>query len=595
MTSHPFSKKIRKFLKHFKVNKKRRIVIPVLAFIILICALLTSYLVAYKGRVYPNISINGVRLGGKSLADSATVLTNNVQIPSSLNLTYLDSSFKITTGDLAFSFDATASAKQAYEYTRTGNFFSDLLNRIDLLFHPKSFGLITNLYNDKLTKILSVISGQISQDPTEPSIKLLNGIVFVDKGTPGKEVDQTALGTTIKNYLTLGKSSDIEIPVNSIDHTLNQTQADSFKARAEKYVGKNIQMKFEFNTFTFNDTDLIKLLDPKSGYNDAAVTVLVQKISSLVARDPQNPKFNFESGKVTVFQPALDGIRTDSDTFREKVVNSLNQLEFGTDKSVAFDIPVLRTAPEVTTGSVNDLGIKELIGRGASTYFHSIPSRVHNVVLAASRINGTLVKPGETFSFNDTLGDVSAFTGYQQAYIISGGKTILGDGGGVCQVSTTLFRAILNAGLPIVERAAHAYRVGYYEQDSPPGLDATVYGPSPDLEFTNDTANYILIEAVANPKNYSLAFELYGTSDGRVSSISRPVVSDIVPALPTVYQDDPTLPTGTLKQTDFSAAGATVKFNYTVKRAGETIYQKTFVSNYRPWAAVYLRGTGPAI
>jgi vancomycin resistance protein YoaR len=104
-----------------------------------------------------------------------------------------------------------------------------------------------------------------------------------------------------------------------------------------------------------------------------------------------------------------------------------------------------------------------------------------------------------------------------------------------------------------------------------------------------------LIEASASPKNYSLVFELYGTSDGRVANISKPVVSNVTPALPTVYQDDPTLPAGTFKQTDFSAAGATVKFNYNVKRAGETIYQKIFISNYRPWAAVYLRGTGPAI
>jgi vancomycin resistance protein YoaR len=270
-------------------------------------------------------------------------------------------------------------------------------------------------------------------------------------------------------------------------------------------------------------------------------------------------------------------------------------LENSNDKSESFDIPVNKTPPDITTDKVNNLGIKQLIGRGTSTFFHSIPGRVYNVVLASSRINGTLVKPGDTFSFNDTLGDVSAFTGYQQAYIISGGKTILGDGGGVCQVSTTLFRAILNAGLPVVERAAHAYRVGYYEQDSPPGLDATVYGPSPDLKFTNDTPGYILIEATANPKNYSLVFELYGTSDGRAATISKPVVTNVTPALPTVYQDDPTLPTGTLKQTDFSAAGATVTFNYFVKRGDEIIFQKTFVSNYRPWAAVYLRGTGPAI
>jgi len=228
-----------------------------------------------------------------------------------------------------------------------------------------------------------------------------------------------------------------------------------------------LQLKFEYNTYTLSDQDLIKLLDTGTGFDNEALDALISNFSSKVKRDPQNPKFVFDSGRVTVFQPALDGIRIDSENFKNQIVIALSQIENGTDMLVSLDIPVLITPPEISTESVNNLGIKELIGHGTSTYFHSIPGRIHNVVLAASRINGTLVKPGSTFSFNDTLGDVSQFTGYQQAYIISGGKTILGDGGGVCQVSTTLFRAILNAGLPVVERAAHAYRVGYYETGFP--------------------------------------------------------------------------------------------------------------------------------
>jgi vancomycin resistance protein YoaR len=356
-----------------------------------------------------------------------------------------------------------------------------------------------------------------------------------------------------------------------------------------------LQLKFEYNTYTLTDKDLIKILDFRTGFNRQSMDAIILDIASEVNHDPQNPKFIFENGRVTEFQPALDGIRIDNEGLKDKIINSLNQIENSNDKIIAFDIPIQKTPPEVTTDGINNLGIKELIGRGASTYFHSITSRVHNVVLAASRINGTLVKPGDTFSFNDTLGDVSQFTGYQQAYIISEGKTILGDGGGVCQVSTTLFRSVLNAGLPIIERQAHAYRVGYYEQDSPPGIDATVYGPSPDFKFKNDTPAYILIEAKADPKKYSLVFELYGTSDGRVSSISKPVVTNIVSPPEDLYQDDPALPAGTIKQIDYKAWGAKVTFNHKVERNGVTIFSKTFLSNYRPWQAVYLRGTGPAI
>jgi vancomycin resistance protein YoaR len=137
--------------------------------------------------------------------------------------------------------------------------------------------------------------------------------------------------------------------------------------------------------------------------------------------------------------------------------------------------------------------------------------------------------------------------------------------------------------------------VGYYEQGSPAGLDATVYGPSPDFKFVNNTPAHVLIQATADPKNYSLVFELYGTSDGRVSVVSKPIVTNVTAPAGDLYQDDPTLPAGTIKQIEYKAWGAKVTFNYVVTKDGEEIFKKFFISNYRPWQAVYLRGTGPAI
>ncbi|KKS96203.1 MAG: hypothetical protein UV71_C0001G0077 [Microgenomates group bacterium GW2011_GWC1_43_13] len=562
---------------------------------VVVLAVCTSYFLVFTGRIYPNTSIAGVKVGGLSVTDATTLLSSNIEAPQSIQLVGAGQVFSIDTKDLNLSYDFTGSTQRAFNLTRTGNFFYDFTQRVNFLFYPKNIGLAVNMDDSELDKVISVVSGQISTDPVEPSITLANGAITVNKGSAGTVIDSEGLTMAIRESLSMAKTGDIEIPVDVVDPSLNQDEAEKLKTRAEKYIGKSLQLKFEYDTYTLSDKDLIKTLEFRTGFGSKSIESIVLDMNQKVNREPQNPKFNFENGRVTEFQPALDGIRIDNANFKNKISVALGQIENSTDKVVAVDIPVLKTPPEVSTESVNNLGIKELIGRGTSTYFHSIPGRVHNVALAASRINGTLVKPGDTFSFNNTLGDVSAFTGYRQAYIISGGKTILGDGGGVCQVSTTLFRSVLNAGLPVVERVAHAYRVGYYEQDSPPGFDATVYAPSPDLKFKNDTPAYILITAKADPKSYSLVFELYGASDGRVASITKPVVSNYSAPLPTIYQDDPTLPTGTLKQTDFSAAGARVSFNYTVTRDGETVFQKTFISNYRPWAAVYLRGTGPAI
>ena len=167
----------------------------------------------------------------------------------------------------------------------------------------------------------------------------------------------------------------------------------------------------------------------------------------------------------------------------------------------------------------------------------------------------------------------------------------MGDGGGVCQVSTTVFRAALDAGLPIVERTAHSYRVSYYEQDSPVGIDATIYRPSVDLKFLNDTPNYILVASEFDEANYSLIYKIYGTNDGREVEITEPVVlSRTAPPGPS-YIDDSSLPKGVTKQVEYPVWGASVVFNRIVKRGGQTIIEDTFKSHYRAWGAVYNVGT----
>jgi len=578
---------LRRVLNKFLAGK---IVILVLLSLSFLTLPVLVYNYKYVGKIFPGISIAGIEVGGLSPPQAKTLLEQKIPRPLPIKLVYLEKSFDLEPNTIDLTYDFSESSTRAYNRVRRGNILNDIFERLKLFIYPENIGLATKLDEDKLQKFIATISKSISKRAVHPSVSIVGGNILVNKGLPGIDVDENLLRAEVGAEFSLAKNTDINIPLNNIDDSLNDQEAYDFKIRAGKYIGKNLQVKFEFTTLTFDSSALLKLLEPKKDFNDTALNILIEGVATKIERDPQNPKFNFEGGKVTEFQPSLDGVKIERDKFKDLLINSLKALETNDDKNIILDPPVVKTPSEVSTDKVNDLGIKELVGRGTSTFYHSIPGRVHNVVLAASRINGTLVKPGDTFSFNNTLGDVSAFTGFQQAYIISEGKTILGDGGGVCQVSTTLFRALLNAGLPITDRTAHAYRVGYYEQNSPPGLDATVYGPEPDLKFINDTPAYILIEAKADPQHYSLIFELYGTSDGRVATITKPVVSNVTPALPTIYQDDPTLPVGTLKQTDFSAAGATVTFTYKVERFGINIISRTFVSNYRPWAAVYLRG-----
>ena len=305
----------------------------------------------------------------------------------------------------------------------------------------------------------------------------------------------------------------------------------------------------------------------------------------------KNALFKFEKGRVIEFRKETDGLKIKSGQFLPDFDKAI--VDFKTNpanKKVILMSEVIK--PEIKLADINEYGIEEFIAEGKSDYTHSIPQRVHNLTLAASKFNGVLIPKGKIFSFNDAVGDISALTGYQPAYIIKEGKTVLGDGGGVCQVSTTLFRAALNAGLPVIERSAHAYRVGYYENDSQPGFDATVYGPTVDLKIKNDTPGYILIETEIDKENNLLYFRFYGKKDSRRIEISKATVYDVVPALPPKYQDDPTLKKGVTKQVDFAAGGAKAIFTYKVFQGNNKVIDDKFFSNFRPWAAVYLVGTG---
>lgn len=327
-------------------------------------------------------------------------------------------------------------------------------------------------------------------------------------------------------------------------------------------------------------------------YNQNKLNDLLKPIAEKIEKKPVDAIFKFTNNRVTTFTPSENGQTVDTNSLNQTLLSkALTVASSQNPQIIMLNIPIKILPPNITTDKVNNLGIKELIGSGHSLFYHSIASRVFNINLATSRINGVLVAPGEVFSFDKALGDVSAFTGYQQAYVIQNGKTVLGDGGGVCQVSTTFFRALLNAGLPIVERHAHAYRVGYYEEDSPPGIDATIFVPYVDLKFKNDTGHYILVQSEIDLENLSLTFNLYGTSDGRQVSMTTPVVSNQTPPPPDLYQDDPTLPKGTIKQTDFAAWGANVSFTRSVTKNGKVYISDKFISNYQPWQAIYLRGT----
>ncbi len=433
------------------------------------------------------------------------------------------------------------------------------------------------------------MAGDINQEGKTTRLVLDDlGEPRVETGVDGLTVNETELKKEIDTALRLPGEHNVELKTKIESFAVDPNRLNRSLENAAAWKNKTLRLYHDDFNFILQAEELFKLISLTSEpINSKEAGELLAKLKPQVETEAKNAVFNFVDGKVVEFSPEVNAVKIQEAEFFQELTEIISFV-----KNVEMAIPVTITEAKIKAGDLNNLGIKTLVGVGTSKFAHSIPNRIHNLTLASSRLNGALVAPGETFSLGQTIGEVSRATGYREAYVISQGRTVLGDGGGVCQVSTTLFRAVLNAGLPVVERKAHAYRVGYYEQDMGPGYDATVFFPNTDFKFINDTSAYLLIQTKVDPKTLSMRYEIYGTSDGRTATISKPRISSQTPPKPTVYQDDPTLPAGTLKQVDWSAPGARTSFDYKVTRNGEVLQDRTFTSIYQPWSAVYLRGTG---
>ncbi len=559
----------------------------------------------FQDRIYPGITVAGVSLAGETVSEATQklnqVLASRTETPLVFN--FQSQVFQIKIDPQSINNQPLAENAFAVNH----HYLATLPNQIEIT--NLSLNIDSQIKTIASNIDLPAIDSQLTSTPDLD--------ITVSPSQNGQILDQDKLKQELVTYLNGGPIPNSTLPTKIDRPTLSYDDALAIKNALLKIKASPLKLVYKDQTFTIDLPTALNLIDlknsqsvvasgnfyghqitiesistPQSQINNVQLSFNPQKlndyltntVASKIDRPVKEPLFNFDGQKVTQFQPPQQGLALD----KAQTTILINQIFLANNSVSTINLPV--TVTEAKNQLSNQLGIKELIGEGVSNFDHSIPNRIYNVQLAASRINGSLIGPGQTFSFVNTVGDISGASGYKQAYVIKEGRTVLDDGGGVCQVSTTLFRAVLNSGLPVVERTAHAYRVGYYEEGFPPGIDATIFSPTVDFKFKNDTQNSILIQT--RIEGLTLYVDFYGTSDGRVAVVSNPVVTNQTPPPPDLRQDDPTLPKGTVKQVDFSAWGANVVFSRTVTRNGQVIINDTYHSNYKAWQAIYLVGTG---
>lgn len=251
-------------------------------------------------------------------------------------------------------------------------------------------------------------------------------------------------------------------------------------------------------------------------YNPKAIFDWTKQVADSINSKTSEPELEIKDGRAVKFVPPTYGKAVDRYHSTMKIIEQLQ------DGKKTAPLVVYRTAPQNELSELNDLGIKELVGRGESKFNGSPANRRWNIRVGVEKMTGVIVKPGEEFSFNKYLGPVEASTGFKPELVIKRTGTVPEFGGGLCQVSSTTFRAAMHAGLPITARRNHSYAVQYY---APQGTDATIYPGVQDLKFTNDTGNSILIWPYLKDENY-LVFDFYGTYDNRKVELGTPYSYD---------------------------------------------------------------------
>ena len=570
-----------------------------------LAALVIAFQMRYSNLMMPGMSAYGINLSGMTREEATAALEDQFRYGDDAVFTfrYGEQFWQMTAAELGITFDVEATINEAYHAGRNSDTLSNLVSQASIWLNGRSATPIVRFDQNTTVVHLEQIATELNRPPQNATIAINGTTVTTTPGEMGRALD--ILGTLSRlqeAVLSLNTGAEISLVVSEAAPVIWDAEAAAQKVRAAltgpiTLVADNpaggtlgpwtatvdqIRAVLELKLVTADDGKQSYDVD----VNTEAFRGFLETLAPGLIGLPQDARFNFEenSGQLVPIKASVNGRALDVDgtllRLKEDIFNPTNRIV-----PLVFTYTLPRYSDNTTAA---ELGITQIVAEATTYYAGSTKNRKDNIIQAASRFDGLIIAPGEEFSFNTHLGDISPETGFVQGKIIFGGKTIEGVGGGVCQVSTTVFRAALKAGFPITERNSHGYRVGFYEQNgSSPGLDAAIFQPTADFRFVNDTPYHLLIESSVFPANDSIQLRFYSTNPGRQVVLEGPVIRDIVVAKPTVFVSNPEVAPGQQLYVDWAAEGADVTCTRKILDAnGNEIRTDTIYTHYLPWAAV---------
>ncbi|MFA4995807.1 MAG: VanW family protein [Patescibacteria group bacterium] len=563
------------------------------------------YSLAFSKKVYAHQYIGEINFSGKTKEEIQRIIEDKSKEVggAKIELKYQNDNsdekiYVIDPSEIGLQYDVKATVDEVWGQGRSKGTFKSFLEQLKSVFAGTDHEAIYSLNLEGLT--LKVKNIAIELDDPEKDYLLVYGdgkFKLSEDRKEGHRIDQAEIINDIESQIGDFKIAKTSFKTENFKPQVDKDKAMAALAKANKIIEQgDLILKYDNQEFKADDDTIGGFVKSKSNgddleivLNDDRIKSFIDSIGKSIDVEAKNAKLTISDGMATVVETSITGRTLDRAQTKIDIENNIKLRMDSKEVNPDFAAITLKVAlkePEVSEQKISDLGIVELVGTATTNFVGSSSNRVHNIQIGAAAINGVLLKPDETFSTLKQLGTIDASSGYLEELVIKENKTIPEFGGGLCQVSSTLFRAALNAGMKITERQNHKYRVSYYEP--PVGMDATIYDPAPDFKFVNNYGKYVLIQSkVVGTK---ITFDIYGTKDGRTSEVSEPVVTNVTQPDPPLYTETDTLAPGEKKKIDSAHPGATATFHYKVTRGSDILQEKDFVSKYVPWQEKWLVG-----
>jgi len=577
-------------------------------------AIASGYQLLFSGRVFPGISMAGVDLSNLTPEQASLALNQRLTYPMNGRIVFRDGErvWVATPAELGMAFDAGTSVQRAYGLGREGGMLANVASQLNAWQGGLELAPVIQIDARMAHAYLQNIAAQVDQPVLEADLHLIGTEVFYTPGQTGRLVNVDKVLASLWAQLETFRDGEIQLVVEEQPPLILDASAQAGILRQALSAPLTIRIANsqagDPGPWSIEPVSLAAMFEvgrvqTDTGWqyqlsvNPQTLQQFLEQIAPAVNQDSKNARFYFDdpTGQLVLVQSAVSGRKLDIDGTRAKVIDSLLKGE--------HDIPLMLTLAKPEVGddaTAASLGITGLVSKYTSYFRGSGASRMQNIDAASQQFYGLLIPPFTTFSMGKAIGDISLDNGYAEALIIYNGKTITGVGGGVCQVSTTLFRTAYYGGYPIDERHEHAYRVYYYEQTvtgtdpNLAGMDATVYFPLVDLKFTNDRPSWLLMETYFYPNEQKLQWKFYSGDDGRTVDVQNLGLQNVVKAPEPSFEENPDMPPDTCKQVDWPGDGAEITVIRTVTRNGQQLVLPgdTIRTHYEPWQAVYQYGPG---